>query len=345
MNIEIIKTADNTLKEKGFGCYSSCLDVLKAVKRAGNIAQLTVCESLADLDAVVARNPDFVVLAAKYIPVKNGYNIWFSDYFSKKHIVFSGSDRETLKFDCDNGLAKIYLGNMGINTARHFTAMPKQFLSQDSLPLTFPLFVKSIDALNGNGIDDLSFVNTFAEFEAKVLSIYTLDDQPALVEEYLPGREFKVAIICNGNGEMKLSSMEMLPAKYSSDLRILGQKTLQQKTEIFIEGKLSDDSRKVTEFAKSVFLGLGLRGFGRIDVRMNKYGQCFFMKANLVPCMAFGTSYFPKACEIANNLTYDQVICLMIEECSNRAISEKTPKKVLKQRNLHWPLTSVAKIS
>jgi hypothetical protein len=51
----------------------------------------------------------------------------------------------------------------------------------------------------------------------------------------------------------------------------------------------SEDSQIVNELAKTIFLGLGLglglREGGRIDVKMNSYGQCFFMKAKLVPGM------------------------------------------------------------
>ena len=36
------------------------------------------------------------------------------------------------------------------------------------------------------------------------------------------------------------------------------------------------------------------------------------MEANLVPGMTYGSSYFPQACQIANELTYDKVIKLLI---------------------------------
>jgi D-alanine-D-alanine ligase len=330
LNIEVITTTDSTLRESGLGCYSSCTEIVASIQRAGYTARLTVCESLDDLEAVVARKPSLVVLAAKYVSIKNAKNIWFSEFFSRNKITFSGSDRETLKFDSDKASAKIHLANMRIKTARHFTAIPKQFMFEYSLPLAFPLFIKSIDATHGKGIDDLSFVNNFAEFEAKVLSICTLDKQPAMVEEYLAGRDFTVAIICNSNGEMTASPIE-----------ILRQENKQQSTERCMQVENSDDSHRVNELAKAAFLGLGLRDFGLIDVKMNTYGQCFFMDANLVPSMILGTSTFLKACEIANNLTYDQVICLMLEQFSSRQRADKIHNRVLKQRNQHWPRASV----
>lgn len=341
MNIEIITTVNTVLKETGFGFYSSCVDVLESIKRTKNTARITVCESINDLDDVVSRNPDFVFLAAKYLPIQNAENIWFSEYFSKKQITFSGSDRQTLSYDSNKVLAKKHLCNMGIKTASHFTAVPEQFLSLEDIPLAFPLFIKPIDAANGNGIDDLSLVNTFAEFEAKVLSICTLYKQPALVEEYLAGREFTVSIICNSKGEMTTSSIEVLPPESKTGLRILGQEAKQQDTECLMAIEDHDDTHNVNTLAEAAFLGLGARGFGRIDIKMNNHGQCFFMEANLVPGMTKGSSYFPRAHEIANNLSYDEVIGLMLDESSSRTVMDKAINKTLRQRNRHWPRATV----
>tara|TARA_R110000751_G_scaffold299347_1_gene410060 strand:+ start:163187 stop:164191 length:1005 start_codon:yes stop_codon:yes gene_type:complete len=333
LNIEVITTADNTLKKSGFGSHSSCADIVESMQRAGNSVRLTVCEVMDDLLAVVARTPDLVVLAEKFMVINETEILWFSEYFARHKITFSGSDRETLKFDSDKASAKLHLANMRIKTARHFTALPKQFVSQSSLPLAFPVFIKSIDANNNNGIDEFSYVSDFDEFEAKVLSIYTQNEQAALVEEYLPGRDFTVAIICNSSGEMTVSAME-----------VLRQGNQRPTADECIQVENPNDLHSVNELAKAAFLGLGLRDFALIDVKMNIYGQCFFMDANLVPNMATASSDFLRASVIANDLTYDQVICLMLEVFAVRTRGERIHNKVLTQRNLHWPRASVSKL-
>lgn len=332
MNIEIVTTVNNSLKETDLGHHVTCLEVLESILRSGNSARVTVCESLDDLKAVVAREPDCVILAAKYISIKNEENLWLSEYFLNNKITFSGSDREAFKFDIDKISAKVHLANMRIKTARHFTASPKQFLSEASLPLSLPLFIKSMHDENGNGIDEMSLVNSIEEFEAKVQSIYTTDKRAALVEEYLVGRNFTTAILCHSNGEISASSVE-----------ILKQDDKQQNTERLVKIENSHEIHNIDQFAKTAFRGLGLKGFGLIDVKMDKHAQCFFMQADLIPDISFGRSYFLKACEIASNLTYDQVISLTLEECLSRARSEKIHNKVLKQRNQHWPRASVTR--
>jgi D-alanine-D-alanine ligase len=319
MHIEIITTNNDQLKETGFGIYSSCVNMLESVERSYP-AQLTVCSSIDDLAGVLSRQPTLVILAAKYMPVESGSDIWFSDYFNQNDITFSGSTRETLKYDSNKVLAKMRLDSIGIRTARHFTAVPGQYRNEEEFPFPFPLFLKPLDAANGNGIDDLSLVNTFMEFMSKVTSLYEAYNSPVLVEEYLSGREFTVALIKKGDGEMITSAIEILPPETTDGLRILGATVKKYNTEklIAIDRKESD---KVTELAIAAFRGLGIRGYGRIDIKMDGNGQCFFLEANLVPGMTAGTSYFPKACEIANELTYDEVVSLMLDESLNRAIT------------------------
>ncbi len=322
MNIEIITTPNSALKETGFGSHLACASVLKSIGRTNNKAVLTVCASLNDLDDVVKRRPDLVFLAAKYMPVENGEDIWFSDYFAINKITFSGSSRDTLKYDSDKILAKIHLNGLGVKTARHFTAIPTQFHCEEELPLVFPLFLKPSDAANGNGIDDLSFVDSFEAFEAKVLSLYKIYGMPVLVEEYLGGREFTVAIIQSSHGELMTSVIEILPPESTTGLKILGADVKKHDTENLQE-IASIDMESVKALAIAAFGGLGVRGFGRIDIKMDGDGQCYFMEANLVPGMTFGSSYFPRACEIANKLSYDEVVCLMLDECLGRVVPDQ----------------------
>ena len=63
---------------------------------------------------------------------------------------------------------------------------------------------------------------------------------------------------------------------------------------------------------------LGVRqicaGFGSRLHKVNASGQCYFMEANLVPGMTAGSSYFPKACEIESEISYDKMIELILDE-------------------------------
>ena len=88
---------------------------------------------------------------------------------------------------------------------------------------------------------------------------------------------------------------------------------------------------------------------------MNNQSQ-FFMKAKLVPDMTCDKRYFSKLFEIASNLSYDQVISLMLQECAGRAkldkelnkgINKESIKGINKEpmkQNPHWPKALVKKV-
>ncbi|NOZ74462.1 MAG: D-alanine--D-alanine ligase [FCB group bacterium] len=325
MKIEIVTTQNEDMKETGFGTLKACNSVFDSIERIGYDVKLNICKSKRDLEGIVKRNPDLVVLAVKYIPLQNRNSIWLSEYFSKHGINFTGSSRDVLRFDSNKTSAKLYLANKGIKTARYFTAIPDQYRYASELPIKFPLFLKPTDAANGNGIDDFSFVTNFSGFESKVLSLYSTFSAPALVEEYLDGREFTVSVINTPNNELIISPIEILPPESKYGLRILGKKVKNDDSE---ELKLVEDGgmkHEVIKLAINSFLTLGVRDFGRIDIKANKAGDCFFIEANLVPGMTYGSSYFPKSCEIENALTYDEVIQLMLENGLCRAKPKAPP--------------------
>jgi len=312
MKIEIVTTKNERLNETGFGTFNACNSVLGAIERMGYAVKLNICKTEKDLKSVVARSPDLVVLAVKYISDEDGVDICLADYFSRHKINFTGSSKEILKYDSNKVLAKCYLMNKGIATGKYFTAVPGQYKSENDLPIEFPLFLKPMDAANGNGIDDLSYVNDFCEYKRKILSLYHSFSHPVLVEEYLDGREFTVAIIRAPSNELVIAAIEIVPPLSANGLRISGKKAKKANTEMLLKIKDCALKNRIEQLAIDVFLSLNARDFGRIDIKTNKSGDCFFIEVNLVPGMTCDSSYFPRAYEIENNLTYDEVVQMML---------------------------------
>lgn len=333
MNIEIITTPNQKLKETGFGCYLSCLDILDSLQRTTHTIRLTICESLSDLEGVLKRKPELLFLAAKYLSLKNEKKLWFTEFFENTGIICAGSKFETLQFDSNKAKAKNLVSTKGIKTAKHFVAWPEQYQYEETLPLNFPLFVKPIDAANSCGIDDDSYVNSFSAYENKVQAIYNKFNEPALVEEYLGGREFTVAITCDHKRNLVVAPIEVLPPESNTGLRILGQSVKEHDTEYLQKISVKAEHLSVCKLAVSAFLALGVRGYGRIDIKMDDNGDYYFMEANLVPGMCQSSSYFPRAFEITHNMTFDDVIYAMLDESLSRV--NNTPEC---QINRHWPI-------
>jgi len=63
--------------------------------------------------------------------------------------------------------------------------------------LSFPLFVKPVREGSGMGINSRSLVHTLGELREQVAWVINTYRQPALVEMFLPGREFTVGLVGN----------------------------------------------------------------------------------------------------------------------------------------------------
>jgi len=119
--------------------------------------------------------------------------------------------------------------------------------------------------------------------------------------------------------------VEVIPPISTHGLRILGAQTKKDDSEKMIEIVDTEVKDRVSTLAIEAFNALGVRDFGRIDIKTDNHGECFFMEANLVPGMTYGSSYFPQACHIADELSYAKVLQLMLAGGLGRVASTVPP--------------------
>jgi D-alanine-D-alanine ligase len=145
---------------------------------------------------------------------------------------------------------------------------------------------------------------------AKAKSIATAYAADALVEEYLPGREFSVAVLKDEySDELMVMPLELVAGTNVHGDRILSHelKSAALETPVFpvIDTKIKD---QLSDLAASVFTALGARDYGRIDIRLDAMGVPCFLEANLIPCLIRGSGNFPKACMMNIGMDYEPMI-------------------------------------
>jgi D-alanine-D-alanine ligase len=143
--------------------------------------------------------------------------------------------------------------------------------------LKYPLFVKPVSEGTGKGITEKSLVNSPEELKNMVEWILSEFHQPALVEEYLPGREFTVGIVGYGQEAVAIGGMEVICANnlpYSVEVKENYQNYCTYKP-------LGDD---IVDECKSVALGawkaLDAVDAGRVDLKADRNGKICFIEAN-----------------------------------------------------------------
>lgn len=211
-------------------------------------------------------------------------------------IPYTGSDPLTLGLALDKGLTKTVAAAAGVATPRFRVAWGVGDL--ENLDLDFPLFVKPAYEGSSKGIRDSSRVDTPEDLTRLVSWITGTYRQPALVEEFLPGREFTVGIL--GNSDLKvLPIMEVRPGAELADS--LGNKdfvysfeTKSRNMEYFLcPAPLPEEmAERIRRMAMEVYRVLECRDLSRIDIRLDAAGNPHFLEINPLPGLS-RVSLFP----------------------------------------------------
>jgi D-alanine-D-alanine ligase len=282
----------------------SVMDVLNRHYKSVKIMQLV---GQSDLDLLLAEKPDLVFLGFRYLqPEEAGEKIWVTDFLDENNIKYTGSGKSAGILESDKDLAKLCIENAGLQTAEHFTVGPNDHMPDT---IAYPLFVKPHNKGGGAGIDEYSVVNNATELQSKVAWIYDKYSAKSMVEKYLTGREFSVAIL----RELGADNYVPMPLELIAPDNIHGQNILSsvvKRADAEKVTRITDESLKarLNTLAIDAFHALGAVDYGRIDIRLDENGVANFLEANLLPSLITGYGSFPKACIINADLSYEPMI-------------------------------------
>jgi D-alanine-D-alanine ligase len=193
--------------------------------------------------------------------------------------------------------------------------------------LRFPLFVKPAREGTGMGMDGESIVNNEQQLRRRVRWTIETYRQPALVEDYLPGREFTVGVL----GRPDAARYSLRPELYEADgfhrfpiLEVEASQSITPgvygnlaKTLHFGDAGIPDFicpanveptlARKLQDLAIRGHIGVGAVDVSRLDIRLDAAGEPRLLEINSLPGLSPG---FSDLCVIgqAEGLTYQDLI-------------------------------------
>jgi D-alanine-D-alanine ligase len=233
------------------------------------------------------------------------------------NIPYTGSDPLTLALSLHKGRTKEILAYRGVPTAP-FRVIERP-ADLERIPLPFPLFVKPVAEGSGKGIFVNNLCDSAAVLSERVLFLLERYAQPVLVETYLPGPEFTVAILGNGDDVRCLPvvgfDFDTLPAGaapvYGYEAKWVWD-TPDKPLDIFqCPADVSPALyREIEQVALDAYRAVGCRDWCRVDVRVDRFGVPNVIELNplpgIIPDPAMN-SCFPKAARVAG-LGYDELI-------------------------------------
>ena len=205
---------------------------------------------------------------------------------------YTGADPQALFLAQDKAVAKKIFDFHGIRTPRFASVYRGKLDHVDDLE--FPLIVKPASEDGSVGIDAGAVVRSLRELMERASMIQEKFDCPALIEEFIEGREIYVGVLGNEK-PVALPVVELDLSKLPEDMpKIAGKEVKWEKGSAAYESTRSaaakgldeDVKRRLQDTALQVYSALKLRDYGRVDMRLTPGGRIFVIEANPNPWLA-----------------------------------------------------------
>jgi D-alanine-D-alanine ligase len=189
--------------------------------------------------------------------------------------------------------------------------------------LDFPVIVKPSVEDGSIGIALDSVVTNPAQLRQQVERVLTLYEEPALVEEFIPGRELAVAMLGNEAVEILPIAEEDYsqipnPLEWLLTYEAKWDAASHYYNHIFarVPADLTPaEAQAVHAAAEGAFHAIGLRDFGRVDIRLQD-GIPYVIDINELPDLAPDAGFWNSA--RAAGMTYPQMIDKIIRHALRR---------------------------
>jgi len=268
------------------------------VKRIGNVANLI--ENLDHLNVDIVFNISEGLLGRNresQVPI----------LLEMADIPFVGADALTLSLTLDKIMAKKIFIAEGLPTPKFFEVKTPEALI-DSDHMKFPLIVKPRFEGSSKGLSDASRVENAEELKKQAEYVINTYKQPALVEEFIRGEEFTVAIVGNDSPEV----MPIVQIKIDGRLRLNDKfytfaRIASNRLEYICPARINQDLKeKVSDLALKTYNAVECRDFGRVDFRVDNEGNPYILEINPLPSLSTEDVFMMVAKEVG--ISYEEMV-------------------------------------
>jgi D-alanine-D-alanine ligase len=239
---------------------------------------------------------------------------------------YTGAGPHSIFLAQDKAIAKKIFAFHGIKTP--FFATSYRGRIEHAHDISFPLIVKPAWEDGSIGIDANAVVKNVKEMMERVEYIQDEFDSPALIEEYIEGREIYAGILGSYERahvlplvELDLSRLpEGTPKIASYDVKFEKNTEVYKLTKSHIAEDLDEaTTKRLSDTALAAYRALKLRDYGRIDMRLAPNGDVFVIEANPNPWLA-SRQEFAMAAKAAG-LSYTETIGQIVDLAMSRYLN------------------------
>ncbi|MBI3323781.1 MAG: ATP-grasp domain-containing protein [Candidatus Omnitrophica bacterium] len=220
-------------------------------------------------------------------------------------VPFVGGDGLTLGLTLDKIITKKLLMAEGIPTPRFVELADPDKAWQVDLP--YPLIVKPRYEGSSKGLRKSSLVADATELAHQARWVIETYRQPALVEEFIEGREFTVAIIGNDPPEIQPVVQIQIEGKLELGQLFYTFDHIRSGADYVCPVHIPDGLRRQMEtVALKTYQAVECLDFGRVDIRVDGEGRPYVLEINPLPSLSTEDVFWFVA--KAQGLTYEQIL-------------------------------------
>ena len=216
------------------------------------------------------------------------------------NLPYTGSN--SILYDPPKPLMKYVAYVAGVNTPSFAEINSTTNLADKIKHLTFPLFVKPAKAGDSLGVDEKSLVSDILQLQSKIETLVAEEYDEILVETYIAGKEFTVLVAANANPSQGCVAFTPVEYHFPSNhkFKTYALKTSELHTDV---NKPCDDKEleaKLKSAAEKIFNGFSGVGYARLDFRVDKNLEVYFLEINFACSVFYEDGYEGSADYILN---------------------------------------------
>lgn len=306
-------------------------DVLACLRKLGHeVETLAIYDEVKVVfDKVEAFKPDVVFNLCETFLSDRAHEPNIPALLELMKVTYTGAGPDALLLCKDKAIAKKLLAFHRVRTARFVVSQREHPLKR--LPkFTFPAFVKPLGEESSDGIAKASLAKTEEEAVERARFLHDRFETDALIEEYVDGRELYLGVL----GNKRLTVFP--PREIFFGERTEGDDAADDAPRFATAKAKWDDAyrkkwkirngpagalptgleRKLADLARRVYRILGIRGLGRIDVRLTPEGEVVVIEANPNPSLAKEDDFAQAAAQVG--IGYEALIQKILENAVRR---------------------------
>jgi D-alanine-D-alanine ligase len=214
---------------------------------------------------------------------KGGEDGVLQKILERRGLLFTGSPSGACEKSFDKEISKHHFIKLGVPTPE-YAILDKKNWRKVAAAFPTPYFAKPLDGGSSQGV----FLVEDFQRSAEKLKRSVLRFGRLLIEKKIVGRELTAGLL----GHLKLPIVEVKPSRSFYDYKAKYTKGM---TTYEVPAKIpAKVTRKIQAIDYRVYRGLGLKGFSRVDVMLDRKNRPYVLEVNSIPGLT-EFSLLPKA--------------------------------------------------